>query len=236
MAMSKRYKAACAAVEEASDSIVALDKAVSMLQDSFKKAPMKFKPTLEIAIRVGINAKQSNQALRGVSKLPHGVGGAPKRVIVFATGDQAKEAETAGAAVGDEALIDAVQKGEAFDYDVVISTPAMMPKLRKLGKVFGPKGLMPNPKEGTVTDQIGSAVESALAGQVRIKNDKAGIVHAPVGKLDFTENQLVDNIKQFVADVVRLKPAAAKGRYLNKVYLSYTMGPALEVDVNTVVS
>jgi large subunit ribosomal protein L1 len=232
---SRRYQAACAVVqEEAQKGPLALGEVVRLLQASHKEAALKFQPTLEIAVRLGIDAKQSNQSLRGVSKLPHGVGGAPKKVIVFATGEQATEAEKAGASVGDEALIDALQKGEAFDYDVVISTPSMMAKLRKLGKVLGPKGLMPNPKEGTVTDQVGAAVESALAGQVRIRNDKAGIVHAPVGKLDFKASQLVDNVMQLVADVVRLKPASSKGRYLNRVFLSYTMGPALEVDLQSV--
>lgn len=191
--------------------------------------PLKFGESVDASIRLGVDARKGDQMVRGAASLPHGLG-KPIRVAVFAAGDQAAAAEEAGAdVVGLNDLIERARAGD-FDYDVVIATPAAMPALGKIGAVLGPRGLMPNPKEGTVTDDVATAVRGVKKGRARYRIDKAGIVHCSIGRLDFEARLLEDNLNALIAELVRAKPAAAKGIYLKKVSVSSTMGPGLTID------
>jgi large subunit ribosomal protein L1 len=189
----------------------------------------KFDETVDIAVRLGVNPKHADQMVRGALVLPHGVGKAV-RVLAFARGEKVAEAEQAGADfVGGEDLVAKVMGGW-LDFDTVIATPDMMGQVGKLGRVLGPRGLMPNPKVGTVTFEVGRAVREAKAGKVEFRVEKAGIVHVPVGKCSFDPTKLNDNVKALVQALIKAKPSTAKGQYLRSITLSSTMGPGIRVD------
>jgi len=192
-------------------------------------APAKFDETVEVAFRLGIDTKRADQQVRGAVVLPHGTG-KTKRVLVFAKGEKAKEAEQAGADyVGDEDLINKVSQGW-LDFDVVVATPDMMGQVGKLGRILGPKGLMPNPKTGTVTFDVAKAVQEIKAGKVEYRADKAGIVHVPIGKVSFDTDKLTENLQVLSEALIKAKPAAAKGTYMRSVTVSSTMGPGVRVN------
>jgi large subunit ribosomal protein L1 len=206
------------------------------LQDAVKeiksRSKTKFDETVEIAMNLGIDPKHADQNVRGVVSLPAGTGKSV-RVAVFAKGDKAEAAKKAGAdIVGADDLAELVQAGK-MDFDRVIATPDMMVTVGKLGKVLGPRGLMPNPKLGTVTADVAEAVKAAKGGQVEFRAEKAGIIQAGVGKVSFSEADLVNNVKAFVTAITKAKPAGAKGTYIQKVSLASTMGPGLKLDVAT---
>ncbi|KKJ75198.1 50S ribosomal protein L1 [Kiloniella litopenaei] len=195
-------------------------------------AKTKFDETLEIAMNLGVDPRHADQNVRGVVPLPHGTGKSV-RVAVFARDAKAEEAKAAGAEiVGAEDLMEKIQGGE-MDFDRVIATPDMMAIVGRLGKVLGPRGLMPNPKLGTVTPDVKGAVEAAKSGQVEFRAEKAGIVHAGIGKLSFGEDQLVDNVRAFVAAINKAKPTGAKGTYVKRVAISSTMGPGVKLEVSS---
>jgi large subunit ribosomal protein L1 len=200
-----------------------------------ERAKAKFDETIEVAVNLGVDPKHADQMVRGVCNLPNG-SGRTARVAVFAKGAKAEEAKAAGAdIVGAEDLVEIVSKG-TINFDRCIATPDMMGLVGRLGKVLGPRGLMPNPRVGTVTMDVTTAVKGAKGGSVEFRVEKAGIVHAGVGKASFTEEALVQNIKAFVDAVVKAKPTGSKGTYLKKVSLSSTMGPGLKLDTATVAS
>lgn len=205
------------------------EEAISLVK---KTAVAKFDETVEAHIRLGVDSRHADQQVRGAVVLPHGTG-KKVRVLVFAKGDKLAEAEAAGADfVGGEDLIPKIQNDNWFDFDVVVATPDMMGVVGRLGRVLGPKGLMPNPKAGTVTMDVTKAVQDIKAGKIEYRLDKSNIIHVPVGKASFTEEQLVDNFTTLMGAIVKAKPAAAKGQYLRSVTLATTMGPG--VKVNTV--
>ena len=221
----KRLTAARERIER--DSAYDLAAAVDLIKGN---ATAKFDETIEIAINLGVDPRHADQMVRGVVALPHGTGKA-LRVAVFAKGDKAKEAEAAGAdLVGAEDLAERITKGE-IPFDRCIATPDMMAVVGRLGKILGPRGLMPNPKLGTVTPDVTAAVKAAKAGQIEFRVEKAGIVHAGVGKASFTAEALSENIKAFVDAINKAKPSGAKGTYLKRVSLSSTMGPGLKLNV-----
>jgi len=194
-----------------------------------KGATAKFDETIDIAVRLGVNPRHADQMVRGAVVLPHGTG-QTVRIAVFAKGDKAKEAQEAGAdLVGDADLVQRVQEG-FLEFDRVIASPDMMGMVGKLGRVLGPRGLMPNPKVGTVTAEIGRAVREAKAGKIQYRVEKAGIVHARIGKASFTPEAILENVRALVGTLVRQKPATAKGTYVRSVVLSSTMGPGLRID------
>jgi ribosomal protein L1, bacterial/chloroplast len=206
--------------------------ALQLLKDVSK---VKFDESVEVAINLGIDPRKSEQAIRGSSVLPRGTGKQVK-VAVFAQGSQAEEAKAAGAdAVGFDDLVARMQGGE-LDFQVVIATPDAMPLVSKLGKVLGPRGLMPNPKVGTVTKDVRQAVQNAKAGQVRYRTDKNGIIHSVIGKVSFEPTALKENLEVLLADLNKAKPSSAKGVYMKKISLSTTMGPGLIVDQSTLMS
>ncbi len=212
--------------------VYTVDEAVKIIK---ARAKAKFDETVEIAMNLGVDPKHADQMVRGVCNLPNG-SGRTARVAVFAKGAKAEEAKAAGAdIVGAEDLVEIVSKG-TINFDRCIATPDMMGLVGRLGKVLGPRGLMPNPRVGTVTMDVVGAVKGAKGGSVEFRVEKAGIVHAGVGKASFTEAALVENIKAFVDAVVKAKPQGSKGTYLKKVSLSSTMGPGLKVDAATVSS
>ena len=189
----------------------------------------KFDESVDVAFQLGIDARQADQMIRGTVSLPHGTGKDVK-VLVFAN-DQIKEAEEAGAdIVGGKELADEITAGRALDWDVTIATPDMMPVVGKLGQVLGPRGLMPNPKTGTVTTDVGKTVQAFKAGRVEYRNDRYGNVHVPIGRVSFEEDQLLDNLAEIASELRRVKPAASKGRYMRKIAVSSTMGPGIKID------
>jgi large subunit ribosomal protein L1 len=189
----------------------------------------KFNEAVEAHIRLGVNVRHADQQVRGTMTLPHGLG-REMTVVVFAQGDKAREAESAGAdAVGGDDLAERISGGWT-DFDVAIATPDMMPVVGKLGRVLGPQGKMPNPKVGTVTDDVGKAVEQSKAGRIEYRTDRSGIIHLVIGRADFDERRLLENYAALIDEIVRAKPAAAKGRYIRSVTLSTTMGPGVKVD------
>jgi large subunit ribosomal protein L1 len=195
-----------------------------------KMGTAKFDETVEAHIKLGVDGRHADQQVRGAIVLPHGTG-KTKRVLVFAKGPKAQEAEAAGADfVGAEELAEKIQKENWFDFDVVVATPDMMGVVGKLGKVLGPKGMMPNPKSGTVTMDIGKAMEEIKAGKVEYRLDKTNIVHTPVGKVSFGPEKLADNFNALLEAVIKAKPAAAKGQYLRSVTLATTMSPGVKVN------
>jgi large subunit ribosomal protein L1 len=190
----------------------------------------RFDETVEVHIRTGLNVRHADQQLRGTISLPHGLG-KEQTVAVFAKGDKAREAEEAGADyVGAEDLAQRVQEEDFTDFDVAIATPDMMPVVGRLGRILGPQGKMPNPRVGTVTMDIGKAVSESKAGKIEYRTDRSAIVHLPIGKRSFDERTLLENYAALIDEIVRAKPAAAKGRYLHTVTLTTTMGPGVKVD------
>ncbi|OEH86314.1 50S ribosomal protein L1 [Desulfuribacillus stibiiarsenatis] len=195
-----------------------------------KTTVAKFDATVEVAVRLGVDPKKADQQLRGALVLPHGTG-RTQRVLVFAKGEKAKEAEAAGADfVGDDDMIAKISGGW-FDFDVVVATPDMMANVGKLGRVLGPKGLMPNPKTGTVTFDVDRAVKEIKAGKIEYRVDKAGNIHAPIGKVSFDDVKLIENLTAVIDTLKRVKPAAAKGQYVRNITLSTTMGPGVRVNL-----
>ncbi|GEL78080.1 50S ribosomal protein L1 [Tenuibacillus multivorans] len=197
-----------------------------------KASTAKFDETVEAAFRLGVDPKKADQQIRGAMVLPHGTG-KTQRVLVFAKGDKAKEAEEAGADyVGDEEYINKINQGW-FEFDVVVATPDMMAQVGKLGRVLGPKGLMPNPKTGTVTFEVEKAVQEIKAGKVEYRVDKAGNIHVPIGKVSFDDQKLVENFDAITETLVKAKPQSSKGTYMRNVSVSSTMGPGIKVDVSS---
>lgn len=211
------------------DQLYTIENAVKELK---ARSATKFDETVEVSMNLGVDPRHADQMVRGVVSLPHGTG-KTLRVAVFAKGPKAEEAEAAGAdKVGAEDLMEEVQKGN-IDFDRVIATPDMMGVVGRLGKVLGPKGLMPNPKLGTVTMDVKAAVEAAKAGQVEYRVEKAGIIHGGVGKISFDEGQIVENVSAFIGAVIKAKPSGAKGTYVKRVGVTSTMGPGFKIDVAT---
>lgn len=199
---------------------------------SKETAKAKFDETIELHVKLGVDSRHADQQVRGAVVLPNGTG-KTVRTLVFAKGDRAKEAEDAGSDfVGAEELVDKIQKENWFDYDVIIATPDMMGILGRLGRVLGPKGLMPNPKAGTVTNEIGRAVTEAKAGKIEYRLDKTNIVHCPIGKASFESDKLKENFEALIGALVRAKPAAAKGTYIRSCTVASTMGPGIKVNAS----
>jgi large subunit ribosomal protein L1 len=228
--MRKTGKQFAAARQQVPDRLHTIEEAVPLMQ---KVKYAKFDETVELALRLGVDPKHADQMVRGTVVLPHGLGKS-KRVLAIAGGDKQKEAQDAGAdSVGGEEIVEKIQGGW-MDFDAVVATPDMMRAVGKLGKVLGPRGLMPNPKTGTVTLDIARAVREIKAGKVEFRVDKTGIVHAPIGKMSFAAQMLVENAHALVDSVVRAKPSAAKGKYLRSVTMSSTMGPGIGIDTTNV--
>ncbi|MBO9398981.1 50S ribosomal protein L1 [Shimia sp. R9_1] len=231
--MAKLGKRTAAAREAfAGKENLSVEEAVALVKGA---ATAKFDETVEIAVQLGVDPRHADQMVRGVVGLPNGTG-KDVRVAVFARGAKAEEAQAAGAdIVGAEDLMETVQGG-TIDFDRCIATPDMMPVVGRLGKVLGPRNLMPNPKVGTVTMDVADAVKNAKGGEVQFKVEKAGVVHAGVGKVSFDEGKLVENVKAFMGAVLKAKPAGAKGAYVKKVALSSTMGPGVTISVDAAAS
>jgi large subunit ribosomal protein L1 len=222
----KRYRLAAEAFDRSQEYLPAeAIKILKFLPDA------KFDETVEIAFRLGIDTRKNEQALRGTVALPHGTGRSV-RVGVFAAGEKAREAREAGAdVVGGEELVEEVMKG-VIDFDAAVATPDMMASVGKAGRVLGPRGLMPNPKSGTVTFDVTRAVKDVKAGKIEFRTDKTGNVQAPVGRRSFTREQLAENIRAFMDTIVRAKPSSAKGQYVRNIAISSTMSPSVPIDVN----
>ena len=228
MKQSKRYKTALTKVDF--KKMYSIEDAVGLVKEM---ATAKFNEAVDIAVRLGVDPKKADQAIRGTVALPHGIG-KEVRVLVLAKPPKDEEAKAAGADhVGFQDYIQKIQGGWA-DIDVIIATPDSMGEVGKLGKVLGPRGLMPNPKSGTVTMDVGKAVKEVKAGKIEFRVDKAGILHATIGKADFEKQKLVDNVNAFLNTVVRLKPASAKGQYIKSVAISSTMSPGVHIDKNAI--
>jgi large subunit ribosomal protein L1 len=226
--LTKRLKAAQAAVQPG--KLYGLEEALNIVKSNAKA---KFSESVDVAVRLGIDAKKSDQGVRGSSLLPHGTGKTVKVAVFVPAGEKAEAAKAAGAdAVGMDDLAERMQAGE-LDFGRVIATPDAMRVVGKLGQLLGPRGLMPNPKDGSVTADVATAVKNAKAGQVKFRNDKAGIIHATIGKATFEASQLADNLNALVNDLLKAKPATAKGQYLQKIALSSTMGVGVPVDAST---
>ena len=224
MKETKRFGAAKKLVDSSRSYTV--DEAMALVKQT---ATAKFDETIEVSIRLGVDPRHADQMVRGVVVLPHGTG-KTQRVLVFAKGDKATEAQNADAdIVGGEELVDKIARENFFDFDVCVATPDMMRFLGKLGKVLGPKGLMPNPKSGTVTNEIANAVKEIKAGKVEYRVDKTAIVHVPVGKASFDADKLADNFNTLIGAIIKAKPASAKGTYIKSVVLSSTMGPGIRM-------
>ena len=222
----KKYIEAKNKVEKG--KLYSIEEAVKLAKDL---SQAKFDETVEVVFRLGLDTTQSDQQLRGAVVLPNGTGKTQK-VLVIAAGDAAKAAEAAGADyVGVDEYLEKIEKENWFDFDVVVTTPDLMAKVGKLGKILGPKGLMPNPKTGTVTTDMKKAVSDIKAGKIQYRTDKDGNVHVPVGKVSFTEEALIENIRTIYETLLRAKPASAKGIYMKNMSISTTMGPGIKVDI-----
>lgn len=227
----KKFKKVIANVDR--KQAYALEAAIKLVKKNSLEAKRKFDETLEIAMNLGVDTKQSDQAVRGMVQLPHGTG-KTVRVAVFAKADKADAAKAAGADfIGADDLAEKILGGFS-DFDRVIATPDMMGVVGKLGKVLGPRGLMPNPKLGTVTPNVADAVKAAKAGSIEYRAEKGGIVHAGIGKISFSEQALLENARAFVAAISKARPSGVKGTYINRVSLSSTMGPGVKVDLTTI--
>ncbi len=224
----KKYQEATKLIDR--DQVYSAEEAIELVK---KASTAKFDETVEVAVRLGVDPKKADQQIRGAVVLPNGTG-KTQRVLVFAKGEKAKEAEAAGADyVGDEDYINKINQGW-FDFDVIVATPDMMGQVGKLGRVLGPKGLMPNPKTGTVTFEVEKAVNEIKAGKVEYRVDKAGNIHCPIGKVSFETNKLVENLTTIVDTLVKVKPAAAKGTYMKNIAVASTMGPGVKVNVGSI--
>ncbi|SMD16395.1 50S ribosomal protein L1 [Sporomusa malonica] len=220
----KKYIEAAKLIEL--DKLYDPEEAVELVK---KTASAKFDQTVEVAVKLGVDPKHADQQVRGAVVLPHGTG-KTKRVLVFAKGEKAKEAETAGAdIVGAEDIVEKIQGGWA-DFDVAVATPDMMGMVGRLGKILGPRGLMPNPKVGTVTLDVTRAINEIKAGKIEYRTDKAGNIHAPIGKVSFDSEKLLKNFHTLIDTLIKVKPAAAKGQYMRNISLSSTMGPGVKVN------
>ncbi|OUS29573.1 50S ribosomal protein L1 [Gammaproteobacteria bacterium 45_16_T64] len=227
MALSKRKKLVAEKVE--AGKVYQIEEAISIITEL---STVKFKESIDVAVNLGVDPRKSDQVVRGASVLPHGTG-KTVRVAVFTQGANAEAATAAGAdVVGMDDLAAEVQKGN-LDFDVVIASPDAMRVVGKLGQILGPRGLMPNPKVGTVTPDVAGAVKNAKSGQVRYRTDKAGIIHCSIGQVGFSEEAIKQNIEFLLADLKKAKPASAKGQYFHKITLSSTMGPGLTIDTAT---
>lgn len=221
--MGKKYQEAAKLVE---DRLYEVAEAIELAK---KTAVAKFDETIEVAVRLGVDVKHADQQVRGAVVLPHGTGKS-KTVLVFAKGDKVKEAEAAGADfVGSDELVAKIQGGWT-EFDVAVATPDMMGTVGRLGRILGPKGLMPNPKVGTVTMDLTRAINEIKAGKIEYRTDKAGIIHAPIGKASFDADKLVDNMATLIDTLIKVKPAAAKGQYVRSVTVASTMGPGIKVN------
>lgn len=221
--MGKKYQEAAKLVEDR------LYEAAEAIDLAKKTAVAKFDETIEVAVRLGVDVKHADQQVRGAVVLPHGTGKS-KTVLVFAKGDKVKEAEAAGADfVGSDELVAKIQGGWT-EFDVAVATPDMMGTVGRLGRILGPKGLMPNPKVGTVTMDLTRAINEIKAGKIEYRTDKAGIIHAPIGKASFDAEKLVDNMATLIDTLIKVKPAAAKGQYIRSVTVASTMGPGIKVN------
>ena len=224
----KSYRAALAKLDRSQRYL--LEDGLRLVKET---ARAKFDETVEMAVRLGVDPRQADQNVRGTVSLPHGMG-KTVRVLAFAKGEKEKEAQEAGADfVGSEDLIKKISEGW-FDFDKTVATPDMMAAVGRIGKVLGPRGLMPNPRTGTVTADIGKAVKEIKAGKLEFRVDKAGIVHVPVGKASFNQEKLIDNAKAVLTSILRAKPASAKGNYVRGVTVSTTMGPGIKIDLSQV--
>jgi large subunit ribosomal protein L1 len=224
--IAKRIAAARNGIDR--DRLYSLDEAVKLVKE---RATAKFDETIEVAVNLGVDPRHADQMVRGVVPLPHGTGRSV-RVAVFAKGPKADEARKAGAeVVGAEDLLEQIQGGE-INFDKVIATPDMMPLVGRLGKVLGPRGMMPNPKVGTVTMDVAKAVSDSKGGAVEFRVEKAGIVHVGVGKASFSESQLVENVRALLAGLLKAKPAGAKGQYVKRIAISSTMGPGVKIEAS----
>ena len=220
----KSYRARLEKVDR--DRKYTLEEGLRLVRET---ARVKFDETVELAVRLGVDPRQADQNIRGTVLLPHGMGKTVK-VLAFAKGEKEKEAQEAGADfIGSDDLVKKISEGW-LEFDKAVATPDMMGAVARIGKILGPRGLMPNPKAGTVTQEIGKAVRELKAGKLEFRVDKAGIVHIPIGKVSFPEEQLVENARAILASLVRAKPASAKGNYIRGVALSATMGPGIKVD------
>ena len=225
MKKGKRYAEAAKLVDRSTTYDVA--EAIDLVK---KSASAKFDETIEAHIRLGVDGRHADQQVRGAVVLPHGTGKSVK-VLVFAKGPKADEAEAAGAEyVGAEELLPRIQKDGWLDFDVVVATPDMMSIVGRLGRILGPKGLMPNPKAGTVTMDVAKAIKDIKAGKIEYRLDKTNIIHVPIGKASFTEEQLTDNFQTLIDAIIKAKPAAAKGQYLRSVTVTSTMGPGIQLN------
>lgn len=228
--MGKNIEAARQKIDRAKE--YSLDEAIKLLKDC-KFA--KFDETVELAVNLGVDPKKSDQVVRGTVLLPHGTGKSV-RVLVFAKGEKEKEAREAGADyVGAEDLVEKIQKGW-LDFDKAVATPDVMSLVGKLGKILGPRGLMPNPKVGTVTFDIERAIKELKAGKVEFSVDKGGVVHVPIGKISFDDAKLLENARAVISSIIKAKPAASKGKYLKKITLSSTMGPGIKINIDSIVT
>ncbi len=229
MIKGKKYKASAALVDKT--KLYDTDEALKLVCDTAKA---KFDETIELHVRLGVDSRHADQQVRGAVVLPNGTG-KKVRVLVFAKGDRAKEAQEAGAEyVGEADLVDKIQKENWFDYDVVIATPDMMGVIGRLGRVLGPKGLMPNPKAGTVTMDVGRAVKEAKAGKIEYRLDKTNIIHCPIGKASFGPEKLGENFSTLMGAIIKARPAAAKGQYIKSCVIASTMGPGIKVNASKI--
>ena len=228
MKKSKRFTEAVSKVEK--NKTYSVDEASKLVKET---SNLKFDATVEIAMNMNLDTKKADQQLRGAIVLPNGTGKTQK-VLVLAKGDAAKAAKEAGADyVGDMDLIEKIDKENWFDFDVIIATPDMMPSLGKIGKVLGPKGLMPNPKTGTVTMDTAKAVNETKLGKVNYRTDSFGNIHGIIGKTSFDAKKLAENLNTFVGTILKVKPATVKGKYINSITISSTMGPGIKIDLNS---
>ena len=228
MKKSKRYASVVEKVDK--KKAYTVEEAVKIVKEA---SSAKFDETVEVAMNMNLDTRKADQQLRGAVVLPNGTGKS-QTVLVLAKGDQAKAAKEAGADfVGDTDMIEKIEKENWFEYDVIIATPEMMPMLGKIGKLLGPKGLMPNPKTGTVTMDVKKAVEDTKKGKVEYRTDSFGNIHGIIGKASFDETKLVENLNTFVSTILKLKPASVKGNYVKNISISSTMGPGIKIDLNS---
>lgn len=226
----KRYEQALKAVDRA--KLYDAEEALKLVKDNAKA---KFDETIEVSVKLGVDGRHADQQVRGAIVLPHGTG-KTKKVLVVAKGDKLKEAEAAGADFfGENEIVDKIQKENWFDFDVIVATPDMMGVIGRLGRVLGPKGLMPNPKSGTVTFDVEKAIKEIKAGKVEYRLDKTNIIHVPIGKASFEQVQIEENFKTLMDAIIKAKPASAKGKYLRSVSVSSTMGPGVRVNGSKII-